>query len=522
MTDETTQNGQEQKAERPEEQAPETPAFHSALAEGRDRFLSEIVEEGFRSGVVNADAFVRRFPPARIMEAFADSADRRADFVHGISQTDRKIALRLGAEASGEVIQIALEEKVATTKDLVTLFLPDERVSRLDRQELWSFCTEWEPWSKQRDDTAYADAQRYTAFILERALGESLIIPPHVTEALTLDAIRESLILSGLLHDLLKDAIGLGREGKPFTDDDLIRHVTPRVIVERIDVAVIWDKLVRPHIAEEHGFVAKSEAPPEAPPEEPREEVNAGAAMPDENVSERNEADWSDVADSIKGDASGKEPADPKACEAPAAAAGAADPALDDDDEENRMTLAPPRLHKPLPLEGPSVEVDRTSIIEVDVSELEEEDILLENTEMPENYIPDEEFARVGGDSSNQTPRERTIVPDESKIRKHVVELLKETDLTLPDKAEEMPLKDLFIRLLSELDSGTYGDISQSQGTATKDLGNVLCRELMNRNHEQLSDKLRDALYTILGVDPDRRSYMPPQTRHSKEKRKRR
>lgn len=521
MTDETNQNGQEQKAERPEEQAPETPVFHSALAEGRDRFLSEIVEEGFRSGVVNADAFVRRFPPARIMEAFADSADRRADFVHGISQTDRKIALRLGAEASGEVIQIALEEKVATTKDLVTLFLPDERVSRLDRQELWSFCTEWEPWSKRRDDTAYADAQRYTAFILERALGESLIMPPHVTEALTLDAVRESLILTGLLHDLLKDAIGLGREGKPFTDDDLIRHVTPRVIVERIDVAVIWDKLVRPHIAEEHGFVAKTEAPPEAPPKEAgAEDAGTKPDIPEENASERDEADWSDVADSIKADASGKGPADPKACEAPAAAAGAADPALDDDDEENRMTLAPPRLHKPV--EGPSVEIDRTSIIEVDVSELEEEDILLENAERPDNYIPDEEFARVGGASPNQTPRERTIVPDESKIRKHVVELLKETDLTLPDKAEEMPLKDLFIRLLSELDPKTYGDIGQAQGATTKDLGNMLCRELMNRNRGQLSDKLRDALYTILGVDPDRRSYMPPRARHSKEKRKRR
>ncbi|MBE7436803.1 MAG: hypothetical protein HS100_23030, partial [Anaerolineales bacterium] len=83
-------------------------------------------------------------------------------------------------------------------------------------------------------------------------------------------------------------------------------------------------------------------------------------------------------------------------------------------------------------------------------------------------------------------------------------------------------LKDLFIRLLSELDPKTYGDIGQAQGATTKDLGNMLCRELMNRNRGQLSDKLRDALYTILGVDPDRRSYMPPRARHSKEKRKRR
>jgi hypothetical protein len=250
----------------------DTQPFTSNLGPGRDAFLSEAVNEVIRSGERSSNDFVRKFPCAAIMTALGKRPMERARIVTHATGMNEKVALKMTPEASGEALQIALDEKVTTTEQIVDLFKPDDRVMYMDREALWSFLAEaksWETKSAKGSETRYVRAKDFVAYIVERALKNTLMTHAELLEALT---------LKRLVDDLPKEALGdiiakaLGEDGK-FVPEHLFAAVPTSLVVDKVTLPYVWEKAVVPLIAERNGY----DKPPPPPPSETKGEDDKDA-----------------------------------------------------------------------------------------------------------------------------------------------------------------------------------------------------------------------------------------------------
>lgn len=234
-----------------QEQAP----FVSALGAGRDAFTSEIVSQAMACGERSSDDFIRRFPCAAIMTALANRAMERARIVSAATGMNERVALKMTPAASGEALQIALEEKVTTTAQIVELFRPDDRALYLEREALWGFLTEAKSWDVKRNakgsEERYARAKDFVAYLVERGLANKLF--SH-------DELLQGLTLAKLVADMPKESLGsviakaLAEEGK-FNAEHLFAAMPMALIVEKTALPYVWEKVGVPQIAEKHGYV---------------------------------------------------------------------------------------------------------------------------------------------------------------------------------------------------------------------------------------------------------------------------
>jgi hypothetical protein len=242
-------------------QEPAHPSFDSRLTNGTDRFIAHMIEHAFAIGRRTSRDFLRHFPPATIMDALKDQPLLRADILENATGVKRKVALKKSATSSGEDLQIALDEGEAAADDVVRLFRPDDRVRFLPRARLWSFVIEGEFWNTNKTDKAgYERAQQHIAFLLDRGLKDMLLSHQDVIDGISIVKISQ-LMPRPELEMAMTSALTAGRRGQPFSDRDFYDALSSATITTHIPLPHLWDEVVHPCIAVEHGLAA---APPGA------------------------------------------------------------------------------------------------------------------------------------------------------------------------------------------------------------------------------------------------------------------
>ena len=123
-----------------------TGPFESGLGKGREAFHAEVTEFALRAGERTPEDFLRHFPCRAIMRSLEARPMERARIVSQSTGVHEKVAHKMSPDASGESLQIALDESVTSAAAIVKLFQPDDKQRYLERHALWAFDIEGQPW----------------------------------------------------------------------------------------------------------------------------------------------------------------------------------------------------------------------------------------------------------------------------------------------------------------------------------------------------------------------------------------
>lgn len=229
----------------------------SQLSKGRERFLAHVIEHGFEVGRRSPEDFVRHFPPTLIMEGLKDQPKLRADILVQATGVKEKVAIKKSWESCADDLQIALDENETTAGSVMKIFQLDDRVRYLDHKALWAYVTEGEFWkispSRQKE---YAAAKSHMAFMLGRALEDKLVSHQDIVEGITVEELASRLPKSEL-GKIIKGALECGKRNAPFTETDLLGSMPPDVLVNYMPLFQVWDAIIEPKIAIEHGYTNK-------------------------------------------------------------------------------------------------------------------------------------------------------------------------------------------------------------------------------------------------------------------------
>jgi hypothetical protein len=230
-------------------------AFVSGLGKGREAFHSEVTEYCLRVGERTPEDFLRLFSCSKIMVSLASRPMERARIISELTGVHERVANKLSPENAGETLQIALDEGVTTPKDIVRLFQPDDRQRYLNRHELWAFDIEGQPWkASSSDSNAHGRAEKYIAYIIDRAIENLLISHEDIVSALGVVKLA-GWLPSELLGQIIETAL---KKSDKFHEEDLLRAAPPSSLVSHVPLDYLWEKVVVPLIAEQHDYVAKA------------------------------------------------------------------------------------------------------------------------------------------------------------------------------------------------------------------------------------------------------------------------
>lgn len=233
----------------------EAKSFVSSLGAGREAFHSEITEYCLRIGERSPEDFVRHFSCAHIMQALTSRPTERARIVSQATGVHERVAHKMSPEASGEALQIAVEEKVTTPADITRLFQPDDRQRYLNRKGLWQFNVEGEPWKVTASSKAnFERAKAYVAYIVERALSNMLLSHEELVAAVTVDKLA-ALLPREELGAIIAMAL---RQTDKFSEEHLMGAVPPRTLVDHVPLDYVWNRVVVPLVAERHEYAPKT------------------------------------------------------------------------------------------------------------------------------------------------------------------------------------------------------------------------------------------------------------------------
>ena len=248
-------------------------ALRSKLEHGRQRFLAYAIEHAFQIGRRTPQDFIRHFPPRAIMEALALRPDLRASLLVPTTGLKHKIALKKTWQSAGDDLQSALDEGETVALAIVDAFTPDDRVLYLPDKKLWAFIVEGQFWkvTAKEDKVAYATAQQHIAYLLDRALQDGLITPRDVVDGIGVGELCNRLPRSEMAS-LFSTALENGRNGKPFTDKDLLGTLPPSTLVQHVPLTHIYETVLHARVAAVHAYLPAEEKPPvveAAPPPPP-------------------------------------------------------------------------------------------------------------------------------------------------------------------------------------------------------------------------------------------------------------
>ncbi len=231
-----------------------TSPFVSGLGKGREAFHAEVTEYALRVAERTPEDFLRHFPCRSIMRSLEARPMERARIVSQSTGVHEKVAHKMSPDASGESLQIALDEGVTTASAIVKLFQPDDKQRYLERHALWAFDIEGQPWkTTPATKTSHDRAKGYVAYILERALENLLVSHEEVVHAITVTKLAQCLPkekLGSIIEASLKTS-------DKFTEEDLLGAVPPKDLVEHVALDYLWEKVVTPLIAEAHDYAPK-------------------------------------------------------------------------------------------------------------------------------------------------------------------------------------------------------------------------------------------------------------------------
>jgi hypothetical protein len=230
-------------------------AFVSGLGKGREAFHSEITEYCLRVGERTAEDFLRHFSCSKIMISLGSRPTERARIISELTGVHERVANKLSPENAGETLQIALDEGVTTPKDIVRLFQADDRQRYLNRHELWAFDIEGQPWkASMTDNAAHGRAEKYIAYIIDRAIENLLISHEDIVAALGVVRLA-GWLPSEMLGQIIEASL---KKSEKFTEEDLLRAAPPSSLVLHVPLDYLWEKVVVPLIAEQHDYAPKA------------------------------------------------------------------------------------------------------------------------------------------------------------------------------------------------------------------------------------------------------------------------
>jgi hypothetical protein len=241
--------------------------FVSGLGKGREAFHAEVTEFVLRSGERTPEDFLRHFTCRAIMKSLDARPMERARIVSQSTGVHEKVAHKMSSDASGESLQIALDEGVTTAAAIVKLFQPDDKQRYLERHALWAFDVEGQPWkTTAATKTSHDRAKAYLAYMLERALENLLVSHEEVVAAITVGKLVQSLPKEKL-GSIIEAAL---KTHDKFTEEDLLGTIPPGMLVEYVPLDYLWDKVIMPLVAEAHDYAPKpvvltGAKPPSAP-----------------------------------------------------------------------------------------------------------------------------------------------------------------------------------------------------------------------------------------------------------------
>lgn len=268
----------------------------SELGDPRHRFLAQVVEYTLAEGFRTPDDFLRLFPPAKIVESLASADELRVKLLVAATGTHEKIALKKSVASATEDLELALAEHTTSAAQLLGLYSADDRVRHLDAKKLWQFIAEDEFYraTPAADAAGHSRAAGRLTFILECALGEGLLSLRDVADGITFDEIARSLPVDDL-REIVRHALDISRSGAPLTEERLLSVIPLSLMISRLPLDHVWQRVLVDRVASPAGFSDGSPAlaPPSpaptpssvievpvivAPPQPPQEEVSAPAA----------------------------------------------------------------------------------------------------------------------------------------------------------------------------------------------------------------------------------------------------
>src|ERR1700755_1355224 len=104
-----------------------TSPFISGLGKGREAFHAEVTEYALRVGERTPEDFLRHFSCRAIMRSLEARPMERARIISQATGVHEKVATKMSPDASGEALQIALDEGVTTSASITQLFQPDDK-----------------------------------------------------------------------------------------------------------------------------------------------------------------------------------------------------------------------------------------------------------------------------------------------------------------------------------------------------------------------------------------------------------
>jgi hypothetical protein len=267
--------------------------FRSALKSPSERFLSQTVVFTLERGFRTPEDFLRHFRPADLMQGLEGAPDLRAKILIEGAGVHEKIARKKSTTSAAEDLKLAIDEGVTNAAQLLTLLPPDDRVRYLDHKKLWALTTEDEFWSPLNAEADVDRALSRVVFLIENALRENLLSLQVLTDGITFDSISTRLPLKEL-QKLVRHALKLGREKKPFSEQELLESVPLKTLVGYIPLEHIFNNVLVEKVARPAGFVptgggsvsgdnweaARITTPPEAAKVEARPEQRKSVPPP--------------------------------------------------------------------------------------------------------------------------------------------------------------------------------------------------------------------------------------------------
>jgi hypothetical protein len=251
-------------------------SFKSELKTGAERYLSQVVVSAITDGWRTADDFLRHFKPGDLMQRLEKAPDLRANILIKAAGVHERIAKKKSTASASEDLRIALDEGVTSAKDVLELIPPDDRVRYLERAKLWSFVTEEQFWTPN-SAIAGERAVGRMVFLLEAAMGESLLTMQDFTDGVTFETISARLPLKELQR-VVKHALEGARKKVPLNEESLLEVVAFKDLLGYIPLDHVWKRVVIAKVAQPAGFIS-SGVGEEAWPEDDAVDVKEPARL---------------------------------------------------------------------------------------------------------------------------------------------------------------------------------------------------------------------------------------------------
>ena len=255
--------------------------FKSELKTGAERYLAKVMVSAFSEGWRKPEDFLRHFKPGDLMQRLEKVPDLRANILIKAAGVHERIVRKKSTSSAAEDLRIAIDEGLTTPADILELFPTDDRVRHLDRAKLWSFLTEehfWEP----NASAGAGQAVARMVYLLDTALGESLLSLQDVTDGVTFETISARLPHKELQR-VVKQALEAGRKKQPFGEDALFGVVGLKDLLGHIPLDHVYKRVIVAKLAQPAGFIGSAvgeEAWPEDDPASEKPHVEPATEQP--------------------------------------------------------------------------------------------------------------------------------------------------------------------------------------------------------------------------------------------------